>query len=208
MLEANDSEYDVMLRAIAEAAKACEDPLAMTIEIGVRRGGGSKLIVEEFRRLGQHRFHVLVDPYGDLPYQANDGPALHLDYADWMRRKVLHEWHAWAEDEKVDSQFFWLTDDEFFRAFADGIPFYVEGRTVQATLYAFAYLDGPHCRDFVTKEVEWFLPRMAPGGVLCFDDIGNYEHQPIRDRLVSAGWEMFADNYHQEAWRRAKEVRS
>ena len=159
MLEGDGCDYFI-LRAGVQATKEAP-PEAMTIEIGVRRGGGTAVIWNEMEKMKQKRLHICVDPYGDLPLPVGDqGHRQVYDYGDWMRRQALRDVFAVADEEKLDVLFFLLEDTEFFSRFRDGIPWYGSGKKEMRREYCLAYLDGPHSADAVHSELLFFLPRM------------------------------------------------
>jgi hypothetical protein len=63
MIEGDSKEYEVF----EEAIKQLTNPIGATVEIGVRRGMGSKLIIDSFRKHHPNvkLNHLGIDPYGN-----------------------------------------------------------------------------------------------------------------------------------------------
>jgi len=72
-IEGDSSDYDLLSAHAEQLAKRFKDKVMLTAEVGVRKGLGSKLIMNYIRPnySGLH-FHVGIDPYGDLIYHHYD----------------------------------------------------------------------------------------------------------------------------------------
>ena len=60
-------------------------------------------------------------------------------------------------------------------------------RTAPAKQFRMAFIDGDHSYEAVCRDIENVIPRLAPGGWLCFDDaFSNYEgvDRAIRERVI------------------------
>lgn len=164
----------------------------MTCEIGLREGGGTRHIIDALLASGQQRVHVAVDPYGDIDYQISEKQRGHVDYTNKMRNRCLRNLYAYLAERNdcVDVLVFILEDTEFFQRYADGVPVYRRAKQL-LTRYALVHFDGPHALAPLLGEVEFFAPRLVPGGYFVFDDIqGYYDHDAVEGWLSSRGFEL------------------
>ena len=91
MIEGDSKEYNLLTKAAERVAKLESKQPLLTAEIGVRRGLGTKIIIEYIRPIhsGLH-FHIGIDPYGDLRYPHSDkGEPLVADYNSKMKSEHL-----------------------------------------------------------------------------------------------------------------------
>ena len=58
-------EYQILINAV-QCVKEIE---GITCEIGVFRGGSSKIILDTLRMTAQQKTHVAIDPYGSIDYK-------------------------------------------------------------------------------------------------------------------------------------------
>ena len=89
-IEGDSSEYEIFESSI----KRLTDPIGSSFEIGIRRGMGSKKIIDAYRKyhpyLNEH-IHIGLDPYGELPYnfsEENKSNTNH-DYTNLMKREMI-----------------------------------------------------------------------------------------------------------------------
>ena len=73
MIEGDSKDYKLLTQAAERVSKLEPQQPLLTAEIGVRRGLGTKIILEYTRPKdsGLH-FHIGIDPYGDLSYSHYD----------------------------------------------------------------------------------------------------------------------------------------
>jgi len=137
-----------------------------TVEIGVREGLGSKIILENCKN---YFIHVGIDPYANLKYQHYDnGPALTCDYTNEMRDQLLKDFKPYTGKFQLAN----ITDCEF-----------MESKASEST-YAFVHFDGPHMsRDVMTQAI-WFANRSAPHTRFVFDDYAGYKMEIIEIALT------------------------
>ena len=70
MIAGDSTEYELISE---EISKLNLDPVVLTCEIGLRRGLGSKTIMDAIISKGaEHYRHVAIDPYGNLNYKHYD----------------------------------------------------------------------------------------------------------------------------------------
>ena len=176
-------EYDLMTRALKKVS--CE---GASLEIGQRRGGGTKIIMENLNT--NNKIHIAVDPYGELPYENRDNEdAKRKDYSNKMRNESLALLYPLSEELGVNFLFFNMTDEEFFCRFSDGVPVY-DYDVGMVTNYCFVHFDGPHTREIVEKEFLWVNARTRKGSVIVFDDIGHYDHDSVERIIFQHGWKL------------------
>ena len=128
-LEAELPTDSLNYEVLTEAVERTSEVSGATCEIGLRRGGGSKFIIDALARLKgsaagsqNRRSHVAVDPYGNIPYLQTDAHPVRLDYTNGMRNECLMNMYLYAAEKNVDFYFMNMTDAQFFRRFSDGIP--------------------------------------------------------------------------------------
>jgi hypothetical protein len=137
-----------------------------TVEIGVREGLGSKIIMDNVKN---NYIHIGIDPYGNLEYQHYDDSGKYTcDYTDAMRDQLLKD----MEPYKGRFTLYNDTDIKF-----------MNDRAHQNSRFAFVHFDGPHMTRDVITEVIWFVNRAAPQTRYVFDDFTRYNMQLIRDML-------------------------
>lgn len=180
------------------------------VEIGTRRGGSMKMLVDQLTIdssvVPRHRLFVSIDPYGNIPIECTninvtaqvpnvgvDGDKLskeisqplRFDYNDEMRNRVIPSLYYYVLNNGFDFRYFQLTDSEFIKRYADGIPVYHDEQQLISD-YALVFFDGPHSNDKVVEEVEFFAPRVNVGGVVVFDDIWMYDHDKLIEPILAA----------------------
>ncbi len=137
-----------------------------TVEIGVREGLGSKIIMDNVKN---NYIHIGIDPYGNLEYQHYDDSGKYTcDYTDAMRDQLLKDMEAYKGR-------FTLYNDTDIK--------FMNDRAHQNSRFAFVHFDGPHMTRDVITEVIWFVNRAAPRTRYVFDDFTKYNMQLIRDML-------------------------
>lgn len=185
-LPTDSLNYEVITAGVERAA-----PIAgMTCEIGLRRGGGSKYIIDALADQDQKKVHIAIDPYGNIEYADTDDHITRFDYTNEMRDDCLANIHLYCRQKKVDFLFFCMEDTEFFKRFADGVPVYDQHKRLE-TAYSFVHFDGPHAVKELTHEIAFFNERTPQGAVFVFDDVAQYDHQQIHTYLKTLGWEVF-----------------
>lgn len=180
------------------------------VEIGTRRGGSMKLIIDALafnEDWGRPVF--AIDPYGNIPCEVtNKAVKIHhpeqanlveddsteksdkylFDFTNDMRNSTIPWLYYFAYLNKMEFHFFCMEDHEFFKRYADGVPIY-DNQKIIFNLYALVFFDGPHTNSVVQEEIDFFLPRTGIGSIFVFDDIWMYDHDMIEKQLFEAGWE-------------------
>ena len=174
MIEGDSSEYDLITK---EINKLKFEDVVLTCEIGLRKGLGSKIIMDAVLAKGVANYrHLAVDPYGNLNYKHyDDMPAYTADYTDEMKVHTMQELHKYKE-----FAFFEFPDEYFFETMGDGYPFSIEGKTFLFGQYAVVHLDAPHTSMAVQKEVDFFVKRMAKNSLIIIDDYKTMNLKTVR----------------------------
>lgn len=179
------------------------------VEIGSRRGGSAKIIIDALvMNNDTNRPMFCIDPYGNIDYvQTNKTLSIHhpdvklegdpnstditqptkLDYTNDMRNRIIPSLYYYAYARGLNFTFFCLEDTEFFNRYQDGVPVYEDYKTL-VNQYAFVFFDGPHTNEAVEIEINFFLPRSVVGSVFVFDDIWMYNHDKYEQILIENGF--------------------
>jgi hypothetical protein len=182
MITGDSKEYEFF----DEAVKLLKDPIGVSVEIGVRRGMGSKCIIDAYRKYypGIKLKHLGIDPYGDIVYRTADSDqGMRLDYTNKMKQEALLD----LIKEYPEFNFINLEDSEFFKRFADGYPVYDHEKKL-LTQYETVHFDGPHDTESVMNEVNFFLERRPKQCVYIFDDIDTHDIDRIGEHLIWNGF--------------------
>jgi len=182
-LQTDSREYEVLYHAAVQSATV---PGA-SVEIGVREGGGSELIMRASHGYNRSRVHVAIDPWGDLPYILS-GQDSGYHYTDEMRHRCMVGLSTIQYKTGVDVLVMPMCDTDFFERYADGVPFYRAGQDESITRYSLVHFDGPHNLDDIRKEVDFFTDRMSCGSWWVFDDVYLYDHAALETDILAAGF--------------------
>lgn len=178
---------------VSDAVESVQGVPGMACEIGLRRGGGSKFMIDAMIRTKQKRTLIGIDPYGNIDYITkklpNDAETVvtKMDYTNEMRDLCIINMYLYSARNQINFLFFPLEDTEFFKRYADGVPVYEENKRIE-TQYAVVYFDGPHQVDPVRTEIEFFDARTAKGSAFIFDDVSYYDHSILDRELHERGW--------------------
>lgn len=203
----DSQEYDILVNAALEV----KDTPGAIVEIGTRRGGSAKMIIDSLVSIGRsNRPMFCIDPYGNIEIECtNLNMAMHnpdrkiegdptskeitspqrFDYDNTMRNRIIPSLYYYAYQRGFDFTFFCLEDTEFFNRYSDGVPVYNEVKTL-VNDYAFVFFDGPHDNATLILETKFFLERSPVGAVYVYDDIWMYDHDAIEKLLFEAGFEV------------------
>lgn len=191
-LEENGHDYHIL----EEATEQILSVPGLTLEIGLRAGGGTKRILETLARAPhQPRTHIALDPYGQIPYNLTEHRrGLILDYTNQMKNEAMIGIHQLCmQYPHINFLFFPLEDTEFFSRFANGVPLYFDQRKEIVNQYALVHFDGPHTTEQTLLEAVFFAQRAAPGAVFVFDDVnGFYHHDVVQRWMLINRWEIIA----------------
>lgn len=172
--------YD-LIKKYAKTIKGVE---GLTCEIGVRRGLGSKFIVDGCLENDDKRTHICIDPYGNIIMNSGNTVRRH-DHTNQRKCECISALQSFAFKNNTNIIFFELEDEEFFKRFSDGIPVYEEEKKI-INKYAFVHVDGPHSYDPVSKACEFFVSKMDKNAILVFDNTDEYDHKKIEETYLSS----------------------
>ena len=173
MIKGDSTEYEIL----KEACESLEDNNLFTIEIGVRQGAGTKIILDTLK--DKNHWYLGVDPYGNLNYEHyDDSGAYTCDYTNSMKLQLI------KDIDYENFTLFPMGDDEFMKRFHDGVPIYRNEKEV-INKYDLVHFDGPHKTIDVLKEVLFFAERSKPGTVFIFDDYPKYNMDLILKVIVN-----------------------
>jgi len=204
----DSQEYDILYNA-AKNVKGVEGAV---VEIGTRRGGSAKMIIDALSENGDtNRSMFCIDPYGNIDleitninasihypgqYDVNGDPMskdesfkTKFDYTNDMRNRIIPSLYYYAYQRGLNFTFFCLEDHEFFNRYADGVPVYNEVKKLE-NQYAFVFFDGPHTNEAVDLELKFFLERSTKGTTFVFDDIWMYDHDKFENIMFDNGFEV------------------
>lgn len=183
--DAPQESYKSLIKYIPEL-KGVE---GMSIEVGLRRGGGTLEIVEAFLENDDKRTHICVDPYGDIEYHGH-GRIMQYDYFNSMRNETISNLYKYAEHRNVNIIFYNLEDSEFYKRFSDGVPTYDNGKKQVQSKYCLAHIDGQHDLKSVDIATDFFIPNLSVNGIIVYDNTDYYEHESIHDKLLNNNFEV------------------
>ena len=88
--EGDSNEYEIFDSSV----KRLSSPIGSSFEIGVRRGMGSKMIIDAYRKYHPSLYnhvHIGLDPYGELPYNFSEDRKSNTnhDYTNLMKREMI-----------------------------------------------------------------------------------------------------------------------
>ena len=183
MIDGDSSEYNFITE---EIQKLKLDPVVLTCEIGLRRGLGSKTIMDAVISQGvEHYRHVAIDPYGDLKYKHYDDKDPYVcDYNDQMRMATVRELYNYKQ-----FAYFEFLDEYYFETMKKGYPITINGNVYLKETYNVVHLDGPHTSEAVQNEVNFFASRMTDNSLLIIDDYKTMNLQSTRWFLQKIAFE-------------------
>ncbi len=194
-----DGQY-VTYEVFKKYIHALKDVPGLSCEIGLRRGGGTRIIIESFLENADARPHVCVDPYGNILY--NDiGGEHRSDYTNNMRNETIYELYKFAYDKNLNILFFNLEDSEFYYRFGDGVPVYEEEKRI-INNYCFVHVDGQHDVRSVTTAAKFFITRLSLNGIIAFDNTDHYDHSSVHELLINNGYTFLEDVLHKKIYKR------
>ena len=180
-MNTDSREYDILVNAV----KLISNVEGFTCEIGVREGGGTKMILDTLKSTKQNKIHIAIDPFGNIDYEHWENKKEKLDYTNDMKNRMLKNLYSYCNDNRMEVLFFPLEDIEFFSKYKDGVPIYNQYKQVLNT-YALVFLDGPHTTSLVKNEFDFFKDKIPVGGVIIFDDIDQYPHMVNLDEYIQS----------------------
>lgn len=200
MIEGDSGEYEFLAEAV-ELSKGNAGPC---VEIGLRRGMGTKTIIDAVRQYCPAKTVIAIDPYGSILYIGREmNEPCRLDYTNQMKNECLAAIYAYLVDNPCSFQFYNWTDERYFLRMVHGVPVYELEETL-ITEYSFAHLDGPHYYDAVSQEILFFNDRMQSGAVICVDDVTPdfIDIKPIQELFIRLGWNEIKMGLKKGIWQK------
>jgi hypothetical protein len=204
----DSQEYDIL----RDAALNIRGVAGGVVEIGTRRGGSAKIIIDALaENKDTDRAMFCIDPYGNIEIECtNLNMSIHypgtvvegdpnskditsphrFDYTNDMRNRVIPSLYYYAYMSGLNFTFFCLEDVEFFKRYYDGVPVYDQEKKL-INKYAFVFFDGPHFDAAIMRELEFFTERSVRGSTFVFDDIWMANHEGlVEPYLFERGFEL------------------
>lgn len=202
----DSQEYEILVNA----TKNIKGVPGAIVEIGTRRGGSAKMIIDTLvENNDTNRSMFCIDPYGNIDIECtNLNMSVHypgtkvvgdpsskeitapykFDYTNDMRNRTIPSLYYYAYQAGLNFTFFCLEDTEFFVRYSDGVPVYDQYKKIEDK-YALVFFDGPHTNEAIQTELDFFLERTVPGSVFVFDDLWMADHDNIvEERIFKLGW--------------------
>jgi cephalosporin hydroxylase len=158
------------------------------VEIGIRAGGSSELIMRVLSLAHPDYTHIGIDCYGDMPQVHSETEVRVMDYSNAMRNGAIASLFGISSETQIDFAFFNLEDSEFFRRFADGVPLYSGSQKRIGSRYGLVHLDGPHSAELVEAELRFFAPRCVRSAHIVVDDVHMFDIESAERVLLLDGW--------------------
>jgi len=172
----------------------------LSCEIGLRRGGGTKVMLDTFIKNNDARIHICIDPYGNIPY--TDIAGTHsTDYTNTMKNETLVELYKYAFENNLYLLFFNMEDIEYYHRFSDGVPIY-ENTKKKINKYACVHVDGQHENNAVMETALFFNNRMSVNGIMFFDNTDHYDHSSIHNFLLDNRFVFLEDVMHKKIYKK------
>lgn len=186
VLETDSQDYDVLARA---AGHIINVP-GLICEIGVRRGGSLKIIIDSLlNNQDLNRNIIGIDCYGNVPYISSEGALVRYDYTNEMRNETFAALYSYVRNKPVNLIMKVMEDTEFFLRYSDGVPIYVDTKHI-VNSYALVFFDGPHDLESTYNEMKFFMNRSPPGAIWVIDDIHVFDYQSVKSWLTNNGFRV------------------
>lgn len=162
MIRGDSTEYE-LIQKWCETSPWKGFEFATSLEIGVREGMGTKIILDTFKP----HIHIGIDPYGNLEYQHYDNSgAYRCDYTDDMYHQMMIDFKDYS-----NFQMYKMTDIDFMSRHHFMGPYHI------------VHFDGPHMTRDVIREAVHFADRAEVGTRFIFDDYPKYNMSHVADML-------------------------
>lgn len=188
---------------LEQAAFLINNIEGLTLEIGTREGGSSRIIIDGIVKSGPYRTrtHVCLDPYGGIEYEYCDDYTIVDAYPNRYRDVAIPALFKYCTDKPINLIYYQMTDEQFFKRFADGVPVYLDGKETIENKYALVFFDGPHTTELVLRETEFFEERASQGAMFVYDNVQNYyDHSKIENYLASKGWTLLGASVYKAVY--------
>jgi hypothetical protein len=180
LVKLNEPQGDsIEYNLIEQAIQYLKYPIGNTVEVGVRDGYASKLIIDAWRKYQKIPLtHLGIDPYGNIPYQMSDKSLVkNTNYNSKMKQNMLFYMSYYYPEFNLIN----LEDTEFFEKFEKGYPIY-NMKKILINKYDFVFLDGPHDTSSVLREMLFFIKRSPEQQLIILDDISYFDLNYIENK--------------------------
>lgn len=202
MITGDSAEYELLTEGVQMSAHVA----GMLVEVGLRAGMGTKVIIDAAIGCRPGSTVLSIDPFGSIPYVGREhvGP-IRLDYTNDMYQQAMADMSAYVLGKNVQWIPFKMTDQRFMYTHADGVEVY-ELEVSLVTKYAFVHLDGPHHFEAVTNEAEFFCTTMDAGGVVVVDDctIDFIDIEPVNAYFETLGLKLVKQGMKKNIYQKVK----
>ena len=184
--EGDSNEYEIFDSSV----KRLSSPIGSSFEIGVRRGMGSKMIIDAYRKYHPSLYnhvHIGLDPYGELPYNFSEDRKSNTnhDYTNLMKREMIINFSK----KYKEFNFVNLDTVEFFKRFKDGYPIYSKVKKI-INKFEIVHFDGLHDIKNVTIEIDYFLDHLSHQTIFILDDIDSFDFESIKNKLIKSNFKL------------------
>jgi hypothetical protein len=184
--EGDSDEYEIFDSSV----KRLTNPIGSSFEIGVRRGMGSKMIIDAYRKYHPNLndyTHIGLDPYGELPYNFSEDRKFNNehDYTNLMKREMIINFSK----KYKEFNFVNLDTVEFFKRFQDGYPIYSKVKKI-INKFELVHFDGLHDIENVNMEVDYFLNHLSNQTIFILDDIDTFDFESIKNKLYKKNFKL------------------
>jgi hypothetical protein len=169
--------HKIDLNFFEDCIKEIKNPCGVSIEIGVLRGGSSKLIMETYKKIHPSllHFHIGVDNF-TYPYQNKDR---------------MHLQEAIVKNNDTNFIFCFLSVKDYMKVFFDGYPLYEKNKKINTFFYDIVHLDGTKTMDEKFKEISFFSERINKDGFIIIDDINVLNMKNIADYMAYLNFKKY-----------------
>lgn len=166
---------DFLYERVLEKAKILPEDVPF-VEIGTRLGGTALIFLTAIKNSGIRRLLYTVDPYGYRPFKVGS-IIMHKVAGEEYYREAMKFLSIYCSQNSLFWIPFRMTSFDFMKIY-DQIDIWYDEKVLEKKPFGFVYLDGEHNEDTISKELEWFNPRMHKKGLIVIDD---NEHINISD---------------------------
>lgn len=199
-LETDCEDYHVLSNAV----KQIKGVPGIVCEIGTRRGGSMKLIIDSLLENNDLNRNVIgIDPYGNIEYVSSEGESIRYDYTNNMRNETMVALYDYVIDKPINLIMFHMEDTEFFKRYADGVPFYNNYKVVENN-YSLVFFDGPHGLQAIHNEMQFFWNKSPIGSMWVVDDIHVIDYPTLKNILEDSGFELVESTKIKASFRRIR----
>jgi hypothetical protein len=161
--------HKIDLNFFEDCIKELKNPCGISIEIGVLRGGSSKLIMENYKKIHPSllHFHIGVDSFS---------------YPD-QNKDRMHLQEAIVKNNDTNFIFCFLSVEDYIKVFFDGYPLYANYKKLNTFFYDLVHLDGRKNMALEFKQISFFSERINKNGFIIIDDIDILNMKNIDDYM-------------------------